>query len=101
MTVKKICSWVFSSLLPMLSVVHGEYYSRSAQDQFVYETFFSNKPEGFFVDISASDGGIASPSCFFEKTLGWKGICVVPNPEALQQFKQSRTAMLIQAGVSG
>ncbi len=29
-----------------------QYYSQYQQDQFVYETYFSEKKDGFFVDMS-------------------------------------------------
>ena len=47
------------------------YYSQFQQDKFVYENYFTNKVDGYFVDIGAADGIKFSNSKFFEE-LGWK-----------------------------
>ena len=47
-----------------------KFYSQFQQDKFVYENYFKNKQNGFFVDIGAYDGEIDSNSLFFEN-LGW------------------------------
>lgn len=55
-----------------------KYYSQFNQDKYIYETFFKNKTDGFFVDIGASDPFNGSNTMFFEE-LGWSGILVEPN----------------------
>jgi FkbM family methyltransferase len=71
----------------------NKYYSQYEQDKFVNETFFKDKKDGFFVDIGAFDGITISNSYFFEKTLGWKGICVEPLPEPFELLKNCRDAI--------
>jgi hypothetical protein len=52
-------------------------FSQHGQDAFVYETFFKNDGgQGFFVDVGAYDGVTFSNSLFFERHLGWSGICI-------------------------
>lgn len=45
---------------------------------------------GVFVEIGANDGLHMSNSWFFEKTLGWKGICVEANPSVFKALKINR-----------
>jgi hypothetical protein len=48
-------------------------YSQYGQDTFVYENFFKNKNDGFFVDIGAYDGVSLSNTLSLEE-LGWSGL---------------------------
>jgi len=73
-----------------------QFNSQFEQDRFVYTKFFKNKREGVFVDIGAHDGVTISNTYFFEKTMGWKGICVEPIPEVFQKLEQTRSATCIQ-----
>ncbi len=77
-----------------------KFYSQVGQDKYVYETFFKNKKNGFFLDIGAHDGIEKSNSYFFEKILNWNGICVEPIPEIFQKLKINRECICVQAGIS-
>lgn len=50
---------------------HGERY----QDKFVFERYFRDKINGFYVDAGALDGVHINNTLFFEK-LGWEGVCI-------------------------
>ena len=54
----------------------------------MYENYFLNKPEGFFLDIGAHDGVTGSNTFFFEK-LGWDGICLEPIPSVFDKLKKN------------
>jgi FkbM family methyltransferase len=71
------------------------YRGQYLQDQYVYETFFKNKKNGVFVDIGAHDGISFSNTYFFEKQLGWTGLCVEPLPEIFQKLKANRRAICV------
>ena len=58
-----------------------KYFSWNSEDKYLNETFFKNKSDGVFIEIGAHNGIDGSNSYFFEKELGWKGICVEPIPE--------------------
>lgn len=73
-----------------------QFNSQFEQDRFVYTKFFKNKRNGVFVDIGAHDGMTISNTYFFEKTMGWTGICVEPIPEVFQKLEQTRSATCIQ-----
>lgn len=77
-----------------------EFYSQVGQDRYVFETFFRDKKNGVFLDIGAHDGIDKSNTYFFEKTLGWTGICVEPIPEVFERLKNNRKCICVNAGVS-
>ena len=62
----------------------------------VYEKFFKNKQNGVFVDIGAHDGITLSNTYFFEKSMGWTGICVEPIPEVYNRLKKNRSCVCVQ-----
>ncbi len=76
------------------------YYSQHGQDKFIYETFFKDKIDGFFVEAGANDGIAQSNTFFFEKTLGWKGLCVEPIPEVFERLKNNRRCTCFQGCIS-
>jgi len=76
------------------------YKSQAWQDQFVNDCFFNNKKNGFFLDIGAHDGTSFSNTYFFEKELGWQGICFEPLPHLFAQLKACRNCVCINACVS-
>lgn len=55
---------------------------------------FKNKLDGFFVDVGAHDGVTASNTFYFEKRLGWRGICVEPHRGYFQRLKKNRPLSL-------
>ena len=78
-----------------------ESFSQHGQDRFVYETFFKDRTEkGTYVDIGAYDGVKFSNSFFFERHLGWRGICIEPLPNAFEKLKANRTALCLNCAIS-
>ena len=59
-----------------------KFHSQVGQDRFLLENFFRGRRNGVFVDIGAYDGETFSNSLFFERTMGWTGLCVEPLPSA-------------------
>jgi len=74
--------------------------SQCGQDSFVYHTFFKNKTDGVFMDIGAHNGIDYSNTYFFEKNLGWKGICVEPIPDIYQQLRKNRNCICVEGCVN-
>lgn len=74
--------------------------SQFKQDEFVYQAFFKDKRDGVFVDIGAHDGIGYSNTYFFEKTLGWKGLCIEPIPEVFAQLRNNRKAICVQGCIN-
>ncbi len=46
---------------------NDKYYSQAGQDKFIYENFFKDQKNGFFIEIGAYDGITGSNCNFFEK----------------------------------
>jgi FkbM family methyltransferase len=78
----------------------NKYYSQCGQDKFLNEKLFKQKQNGVFLDIGANDGVTLSNTYFFEKELGWKGICFEPLSEAFSKLQQSRSSLNINACAS-
>lgn len=91
---KKFIALLMSILIPTFCM--AEYYSQCMQDQFVHENYFLNKRDGVFIDIGAHDGISLSNTYFFEKNLGWKGICIEPIPEVFAALQGNRTCSCLQ-----
>jgi FkbM family methyltransferase len=77
-----------------------KFHSQVGQDRFLLENFFRGKRGGIFVDIGAYDGETFSNSAFFERTMGWTGLCVEPLPSAFEKLRASRTAICEQVCVA-
>jgi len=54
---------------------------------------------GFFIDIGAYDGIIGSNTYIFEQ-IGWKGICIEPQPNIFRQLKRNRKCDLYNIALS-
>jgi len=76
-----------------------KYYSQFEQDKFVYEKYFINKNKGYFVDIGAYDGVTFSNSKFFEE-LGWKGVCIEPNPKVFEILSSNRKCKCVKKAIT-
>lgn len=72
------------------------YQSQYEQDRLINENCFKNKVGGVFVDIGAHDGKSLSNTYFYEKALGWKGLCIEPLPKVFEQLKQNRSCILVE-----
>lgn len=69
------------------------------QDKYVYENFFADYRGGTFIDIGAHDGVSLSNTLFFEKEMGWSGLCIEPNPDVFPFLLKNRK-MCLQAALS-
>jgi FkbM family methyltransferase len=76
------------------------YYSQCEQDKIIHENYFWNVRSGVFVDIGAHDGISYSNTYFFEKELGWGGLCIEPMPETYAQLVVNRTCTCFQGCVA-
>lgn len=77
-----------------------QFFSQFKQDQFLYDNFFQNINNGYFVDIGAYDGVVDSNSLFFED-LGWHGMCIEPNPEKFETLKNCRRCSCFKLAIAG
>jgi FkbM family methyltransferase len=71
------------------------------QDQLLYETYFQDQRNGFFMECGAFDG-ISESSCFFfEESMGWTGVNIEAVPFVYNKLVQNRPKSInINAGLS-
>ena len=74
-----------------------KFYSQLGQDKNVLE-YYSQKSDGYFVEIGAYDGVDLSNTYALE-LLGWKGICVEPLPSCYQTLIKNRTCKTYNVAV--
>lgn len=80
-----------------------KFYSQAGQDRFVYEKFFEqlgDSYQGTFVEIGAHDGINHSNTLFYERELGWQGICVEPRASAFKLLAKNRKCACLQACIA-
>lgn len=77
-----------------------QYFSQLGQDRFLFENYFYGKRDGIFVDVGAHDGEESSNTLFFERFLGWRGLCIEPSPAAFVKLAATRKATCRQAWIS-
>jgi len=66
------------------------YKSQMGQDKFLNSVVFHAMRDGVFVDVGAHDGESLSNTFFFEKELGWTGLCIEPIPEVFDKCNALR-----------
>jgi len=76
------------------------YNSEHGQDRYLNEKIFKNMRDGVFVEFGAIDGLITSNSLFFERELGWTGLCIEPIPEMYEKLKQNRKCICEQYAIA-
>ncbi len=65
-------------------------YSQIGQDTWV-RSILNDKKEGYFVELGACDGLYLSNTLYFEKHLGWNGICIEPNDNYIASLNNNRS----------
>jgi FkbM family methyltransferase len=66
-------------------------YSLNKEDVFVFENYINQKTDdGIFVELGAVDGIKQSNTCMFEKSLGFSGVLIEPDPQQFQHLKLNR-----------
>lgn len=79
---------------------NSKFHSQAGQDKLIFENFFKNKKDGFYVDLGAYDGVIGSNTLFFEQNLNWSGILVEPSKNQYSKLKSTRNSKCINKAVS-
>lgn len=59
-------------------------------DRIVYERYFNGSCYGTFVDVGANDGLTFSQTKFLEDKLGWRGLCIEPQPDVYHRLTVNR-----------
>lgn len=75
------------------------FFSQKGQDYRVLE-ILDGLQGGTFVDVGAFDGCTGSNTLYFERELGWTGLCIEPNPEAFKALEVCRKATCLNIAIS-
>lgn len=79
------------------------FQSGAAQDMHVFYNYFLHKSppfKGFYVDLAAAWPQILSNTYFFDKCLGWQGICIEAHPERAKLLRQNRSCFVEELAVT-
>ena len=75
-----------------------DYRSHIGQDMWVAETL-NFRRDGYFVEFGSLDGEQHNNTLALERELGWRGICVEPNPAHYPAVCRSRNVIAMNAAV--
>jgi FkbM family methyltransferase len=79
---------------------YPEYFSQFGQDQYLNRHIFKDRRDGVFVDVGAYDGVSGSNTFFFEKFLGWTGLCIEPDPALFARLTAVRSCPCVQTCIA-
>ena len=88
------------------SILRGrnESFSQSWQDWILFHNFFHHKRHwgtGFYVDFGTNDPEYISNTFFFDKCLGWKGLCIEMQEKYHAAIRAKRSCTLVPRCVLG
>src|ERR1700761_3065627 len=77
---------------------HMKCHSHIGQDAWVAECL-QFKKDGYFLDFGAFDGKLTSNTYALEHDLGWRGICVEPNPKHYAAVCECRRCVAVNVAL--
>lgn len=80
-----------------------EFTSRYNQDAFLFYNFFRCMPgPGTYLDVGASHPKLLSNTFFLDVCLGWRGVCVEPDPSLAAAFGagSNRSCLVVDKALS-
>lgn len=80
---------------------NARWFSQDGQDTLLWEDHFQYLGRrGAYLDVATNDPVTISNTYFYDKCLGWKGICVEANKRYFEGIKQHRGCHLVPTCVS-
>ena len=89
-----------------VAAMNGSRYTGSqfGQDLLVWRNFFAARAaagrRGFYVESGANKPKTLSNTWFFDRCLGWAGLCVEPNPMYHAALRKERTCTVVPECIS-
>ena len=76
--------------------------SQYGQDRTLWDRLFKNStgPEFYYADVAANHYKHLSNTYFFDRCLGWSGVCVEPNPVYWAELRSKRSCHVVPHCVS-
>ena len=78
----------------------GNLYSQADQEWFIYHNYFRHKVGGWYLDLGSNEPFSISNTLFFDKCLGWKGLCIEPSGNFADDYAK-RSCKWVQTCVLG
>lgn len=71
--------------------------SQYGQDRTLWDRLFKNStgPEFYYADVAANHYKHLSNTYFFDRCLGWSGVCVEPNPVYWAELRSKRSCHVV------
>jgi len=70
--------------------------AQHAQDTFAFHNLFASAADrGFYVDSGANEPMVGSNTWIFDRCLGWRGLCVEPNPKYHARLAAQRSCTVV------
>jgi len=87
-----------------MRVLRGEDggFAQAKQDWYLYHNYFKHVPwgGGFYIDVGANEAEKISSTLFFDKCLGWEGLCIEMQPDLADKLRSKRSCQVVQTCVS-
>ena len=74
----------------MIFIDMPTFYGQKGEDRYLFNTFFSNKKNGVYIELGAMDGIGYSNTKFFEDEMKWTGILIEPNEHLYKKLLMNR-----------
>ena len=85
----------------VLRAVSRTGFSQAWQDWILYRNFFAGQTRGLYVDIGSNEPIAISNTAFFDKCLGWEGVCFEPQERYHHGIRKLRSCTLVPNCVLG
>lgn len=79
-------------------------FSQAWQDWYIFHNHFADRQQwgnGVYVDIGTNHPTVISNTLFFDKCLGWRGVCFEPQEQYHGLIKATRNCTLVPSCVVG
>ncbi|GHU02526.1 hypothetical protein FACS1894147_04590 [Spirochaetia bacterium] len=94
---------VVKRMIGIVPSIIGKYYGIKFTSQWFQDLiaflYLKKNGIGFYIDIGANDGITFSNTYVFEQ-LGWKGICIEPQPDIFLELQKNRKCSLYNVAIA-
>lgn len=91
-------SYAYNTFIPLPKLGSIHFHSQAAQDEFVYTLLYGllgKQDAGYYLEIGGGHPWEINNSCFFERTLGWKGVSIDISKQFKKLWRSSRKNPLL------
>jgi hypothetical protein len=81
---------------PVIGLQGSQYW----QDAYLNANFFKNRTKGYYVDAAAAFPRLLSNTYFYDKCLGWEGLCIEAHPGRASELRATRSCTVVEKCLS-